>query len=120
MIYFSSCFHGNYQNIQLHSQKSCHDGYKSKNHCCQLIFFNIVCVRSELLYNLTADVGKKQKSQSSRVYFTQSGSQINRLSHQLSLDINREQCQRYTAYVKVSLPWPVWSYSCYCAASVLR
>lgn len=57
---------------------------------------------SELLYNLTADVDKRQKSQPSRVYFTQSGSQISQLSQQLNLDINKEQCQRFTAFVKVS------------------
>lgn len=63
----------------------------------------IFCLCSELLYNLTADVDKRQKSQPSRVYFTQSGSQISQMSRQLSLDINREECQRYTAYVKVRL-----------------
>lgn len=46
---------------------------------------------------------KRLKGQPSRVYFAQSGSQISQMSHQLSLDINREECQRYTAYVKVSL-----------------
>lgn len=64
---------------------------------------SVFCLRSELLYNLTADVDKRQKSQPSRVYFTQSGSQISQMSQQLSLDINREECQRYTAYVKVKL-----------------
>ncbi|KAM6956322.1 integrin alpha-9 [Aplochiton taeniatus] len=57
-------------------------------------------MKGELLYNLTADVDKRQKSQPSRVYFAQNGAQISSLRHQLSLEINREECQSYTAYVK--------------------
>uniref|UniRef100_A0A671YRA8 Integrin, alpha 9 n=1 Tax=Sparus aurata TaxID=8175 RepID=A0A671YRA8_SPAAU len=86
------------------SVPQCHEGHQNIN--C----FNVsVCMRFrgrqlpgqiELLYNLTADVDKRQKSQPARVYFTQSGSQISQMSRQLSLDINREECQRYTAYVK--------------------
>uniref|UniRef100_I3JU59 Integrin, alpha 9 n=1 Tax=Oreochromis niloticus TaxID=8128 RepID=I3JU59_ORENI len=84
----------------------CHEGQQNMN--C----FNVtVCMRfrgrqlpgqigNDLLYNLTADVEKRLKGQPSRVYFAQSGSQISQMSHQLSLDINREECQRYTAYVK--------------------
>ncbi|KAF3708352.1 Integrin alpha-9 Integrin alpha-RLC Precursor [Channa argus] len=82
----------------------CHEGHQNLN--C----FNItVCMRFrgrqlpgqiELLYNLTADVDKRQKGQPSRVYFTQSGSQISQMSRQLSLAIQREECQRHTAYVK--------------------
>lgn len=77
-----------------------------------------------MLYNLTADVDKRQKSQPARVYFTQSGSQISQMSQQLSLDINREQCQRYTAYVKVRtgflvLALAVFVLFCPCAARVL-
>uniref|UniRef100_A0A3Q2VK22 Integrin, alpha 9 n=1 Tax=Haplochromis burtoni TaxID=8153 RepID=A0A3Q2VK22_HAPBU len=82
----------------------CHEGQQNMN--C----FNVtVCMRFrgrqlpgqiEFLYNLTADVEKRLKGQPSRVYFAQSGSQISQMSHQLSLDINREECQRYTAYVK--------------------
>ncbi|XP_028280112.1 integrin alpha-9 [Parambassis ranga] len=86
------------------SVPQCHEGHPNQN--C----FNVtVCMRFrgrqlpgqiELLYNVTADVDKRQKSQPSRVYFAQSGSQISQVSQQLSLDINREECQRYTAYVK--------------------
>uniref|UniRef100_A0A3B5B2W1 Integrin subunit alpha 9 n=1 Tax=Stegastes partitus TaxID=144197 RepID=A0A3B5B2W1_9TELE len=86
------------------SVPQCHEGHQNLN--C----FNVtVCMRFrgrqlpgqiELLYNLTADVDKRQKSQPSRIYFAQSGSQVSQMSQQLSLDINREQCQRYTAYVK--------------------
>ncbi len=83
-----------------------------------------VCLLLELLYNLTADADKRQKSQPSRVYFTQNGSQISQVSQQLSLDINREQCQRHTAYVKVSLDilvllLAVFVLNCPCAACVL-
>lgn len=64
------------------------------------------CLFSELLYNLTADVGKRERSQPSRAYFTQNGSQISQLSQQLRLDINKEECRRYTAYVKVQSDTP--------------
>ncbi|KAK1905590.1 hypothetical protein KUDE01_012770, partial [Dissostichus eleginoides] len=90
------------------SVPQCHEGHQNNQH---LNCFNVtVCMlfrgrqlpgQIELLYNLTADVDKRQKSQPSRVYFTQSGSQISQMSQQLSLDINREECQRYTAYVKL-------------------
>ncbi|MED6231693.1 Integrin alpha-9, partial [Ataeniobius toweri] len=86
------------------SVPQCHEGHQNLN--C----FNItvcMCFRGrevpgeiELLYNLTADVDKRQKSQPSRIYFTQAGSQISQMNQQLSLEINREKCQRYTAYVK--------------------
>lgn len=56
---------------------------------------------TELLYNLTADVEKRQRNQPSRAFFTQNGSQISQVSQRLRLDINREECRRYTAYVKV-------------------
>uniref|UniRef100_H2U7U8 Integrin, alpha 9 n=1 Tax=Takifugu rubripes TaxID=31033 RepID=H2U7U8_TAKRU len=83
----------------------CHEGLQNTN--C----FNVtVCMRfrgrqlpgqiGELLYNLTADVEKRQRNQPSRAFFTQNGSQISQVSQQLRLDINREECQRYTAYVK--------------------
>lgn len=78
------------------------DYLSSKNYRQQYFY-----LLSELLYNLTADVDKRQKSQPSRVYFTQSGSQISQMSQQLSLDINREECQRYTAYVKVRVDFLV-------------
>ena len=61
-----------------------------------------LCVSAELLYNLTADVDKRQRGLPSRIYFSQNGVQVQQLSHQLNLDINREVCQHYTAYVKVS------------------
>ncbi|KAK7902184.1 hypothetical protein WMY93_018953 [Mugilogobius chulae] len=87
------------------SVPQCHEGNNYNLNC----FSATVCMRFrgrqlpgqiELLYNLTADADKRQKSHPSRVYFFQSGSQVSQLSQQLSLDINREQCQRYTAYVK--------------------
>lgn len=62
---------------------------------------------TELLYNLTADVEKRQRNQPSRAFFTQNGSQISQVGQQLRLDINREECRRYTAYVKVKSD-PCW------------
>lgn len=86
-----------------------------------------------MLYNLTADVDKRQKGQSSRVYFAQSGSQISQVGGQFSLYINREQCRRYTTYVKVRIAlWAsrpdcrpcvralVRACACVCVAHVLR
>lgn len=67
---------------------------------------------TELLYNLTADVEKRQRSQPSRAYFTQNGSQISQVTQQLRLDINREECRRYTAYVKVK--WDSFVARAYC------
>uniref|UniRef100_A0A3Q1AKW1 Integrin alpha-2 domain-containing protein n=1 Tax=Amphiprion ocellaris TaxID=80972 RepID=A0A3Q1AKW1_AMPOC len=86
------------------SVPQCHEGHQNLN-----CFSVTVCMRFrgrqlpgqiELLYNLTADVDKRQKSQPSRIYFAQGGSQVSQMSQQLSLDISREQCQRFTAYVK--------------------
>uniref|UniRef100_A0A3Q2QD12 Integrin, alpha 9 n=1 Tax=Fundulus heteroclitus TaxID=8078 RepID=A0A3Q2QD12_FUNHE len=86
------------------SVPQCHEGHQNLN--C----FNItVCMRFrgrevpgeiELLYNLTADVDKRQKNQPSRIYFAHAGAQISQMNQQLSLEINREKCQPYTAYVK--------------------
>ncbi|XP_015249646.1 PREDICTED: integrin alpha-9 [Cyprinodon variegatus] len=86
------------------SVPQCHEGHQNLN--C----FNItICMRFrgrevpgeiELLYNLTADMDKRQKNQPSRIYFAQSGSQISQMNQQLSLEFNREKCQSYTAYVK--------------------
>lgn len=82
----------------------CHEGPQNLN-----CFNATVCLRFrgkqvpgqiELLYNLTADAEKRQKIQSSRVYFSHAGSQVSSLSHQLRLEINKQECQRYTAYVK--------------------
>uniref|UniRef100_A0A8C5BME6 Integrin, alpha 9 n=1 Tax=Gadus morhua TaxID=8049 RepID=A0A8C5BME6_GADMO len=53
-----------------------------------------------LLYNLTADADKRQRGQPSRIYFSQNGVPVSVLSQQLNLDINREVCQHFTAYVK--------------------
>nr|XP_057914149.1 integrin alpha-9 [Doryrhamphus excisus] len=86
------------------SVPQCHENLPNIN-----CFHVTVCMRFrgrqlpgqiELMYNLTADVDKRQKSLPSRVYFIQSGSQVSQKSQQLSLDINKEACQRYTAYVK--------------------
>ncbi|XP_070295243.1 integrin alpha-9-like, partial [Salvelinus sp. IW2-2015] len=86
------------------SVPQCHEGPQHLN-CfnatvCLLFRGKHLPGQIELLYNLTADVDKRQRSQSSRVYFIQNGAQISLMSNELSLDINREDCQQYTAYVK--------------------
>ncbi|KAF7659211.1 hypothetical protein LDENG_00001480 [Lucifuga dentata] len=86
------------------SVPQCHESQHNLN-CFNVTVCMRFCGRQvpgqiELLYNLIVDVDKRQKSQPSRIYFSQNGAQISLLSHQLSLDINREECQRYTAYVK--------------------
>uniref|UniRef100_A0A8C5AZI6 Integrin, alpha 9 n=1 Tax=Gadus morhua TaxID=8049 RepID=A0A8C5AZI6_GADMO len=60
----------------------------------------------ELLYNLTADADKRQRGQPSRIYFSQNGVPVSVLSQQLNLDINREVCQHFTAYVKKDVKDP--------------
>uniref|UniRef100_A0A8C6NNL1 Integrin, alpha 9 n=1 Tax=Nothobranchius furzeri TaxID=105023 RepID=A0A8C6NNL1_NOTFU len=87
------------------SVPQCHEGHPNLN-CfnvtvCMLFRGRQLPGQIELLYNLTADVDKRHKSQPPRIYFTQVGSQISQMSQQLNLDINREACRRYTAYVKV-------------------
>uniref|UniRef100_A0A8K9X0K2 Integrin, alpha 9 n=1 Tax=Oncorhynchus mykiss TaxID=8022 RepID=A0A8K9X0K2_ONCMY len=86
------------------SVPQCHEGPQHLNcfnaRVCLLFRGKHLPGQIELLYNLTADVEKRQRSQSSRVYFIQNGAQISLMSNELSLDINREDCQQYTAYVK--------------------
>uniref|UniRef100_A0A674C4T4 Integrin, alpha 9 n=1 Tax=Salmo trutta TaxID=8032 RepID=A0A674C4T4_SALTR len=86
------------------SVPQCHEGPQHLNcfnaRVCLLFRGKHLPGQIELLYNLTADVDKRQRSQSSRVYFIQNGGQISLMSNELSLDINREDCQQYTAYVK--------------------
>uniref|UniRef100_A0AAZ3RAD3 Integrin alpha-2 domain-containing protein n=1 Tax=Oncorhynchus tshawytscha TaxID=74940 RepID=A0AAZ3RAD3_ONCTS len=86
------------------SVPQCHEGPQHLNcfnaRVCLLFRGKHLPGQIELLYNLTADVDKRQRSQSSRVYFIQNGAQISFMSNELSLDINREDCQQYTAYVK--------------------
>ncbi|XP_068597010.1 integrin alpha-9 [Brachionichthys hirsutus] len=86
------------------SVPQCHEGHQNLN-----CFSVTACMRFRgrhlpgqigLLYNLTADVDKRQKGQPSRAYFIQGGSQISQISQELNLDINKEACQRYTSYVK--------------------
>uniref|UniRef100_A0A673XEM6 Integrin, alpha 9 n=1 Tax=Salmo trutta TaxID=8032 RepID=A0A673XEM6_SALTR len=86
------------------SVPQCHEGPQHLN-----CFNATVCLifrgkhlpgQIELLYNLTADVDKRQRSQPSRVYLVQNGAQMSSVSNELSLDINTVECQQYTAYVK--------------------
>ncbi|CAL8257689.1 unnamed protein product [Lota lota] len=82
----------------------CHEGPQNLNcfnlSTCLQFRGRQVPGQIELLYNLTADVDKRQRSQPSRIYFSQNGAQVSALSQQLHLDINREVCQHFTAYVK--------------------
>lgn len=57
---------------------------------------------AELLYNLTADVEKRRRSQPTRVLFALNGELIGAVSETVHLSIKREICQPYVAYVKVS------------------
>ncbi|XP_041324104.1 integrin alpha-9-like, partial [Pyrgilauda ruficollis] len=53
-----------------------------------------------LNYNLTADVGKKEKSQQPRVYFVTSGETAGQITEKLQLSFMQEKCEHYLAYVK--------------------
>ncbi|KAL2082997.1 hypothetical protein ACEWY4_020770 [Coilia grayii] len=85
----------------------CHEG--PQHHNC----FNVIaCLRFrgkqvpgqiELLYNLTADVDKRQKGQPSRVYLTHNREQTTVVTQTLHLDINRQICHKYTAHVRASV-----------------
>uniref|UniRef100_A0A8C7GUP4 Integrin, alpha 9 n=1 Tax=Oncorhynchus kisutch TaxID=8019 RepID=A0A8C7GUP4_ONCKI len=86
------------------SVPQCHEGPQHLN-CfnatvCLLFRGKHLPGQIELLYNLTADVDKRQRSQPSRVYFVQNGAQMSSVSNELSLDINTVECHQYTAYVK--------------------
>ncbi|XP_029031137.1 integrin alpha-9 [Betta splendens] len=86
------------------SVPQCHEGHRDQN--C----FNVtVCMsfrgrripgQIEVLYNLTADVEKRQGSQPSRAFFSQGGSQVSQTSQRLGLVSGEEACQRFTAHVK--------------------
>ncbi|KAG7275652.1 hypothetical protein CRUP_009618, partial [Coryphaenoides rupestris] len=82
----------------------CHEGPQNLNcfnlTACMLFRGRQVPGQIELLYNLTADADKRQRDLPSRVYFSQSGAQVSMLSQQLHLDINRQVCHHFTAYVK--------------------
>uniref|UniRef100_A0AAZ3RJS2 Integrin alpha-2 domain-containing protein n=1 Tax=Oncorhynchus tshawytscha TaxID=74940 RepID=A0AAZ3RJS2_ONCTS len=86
------------------SVPQCHEGPQHLN-CfnatvCLLFRGKHLPGQIELLYNLTADVDKRQRSQPSRVYLVQNGAQMSSVSNELSLDINTVECHQYTAYVK--------------------
>ncbi|XP_056466048.1 integrin alpha-9 isoform X1 [Gadus chalcogrammus] len=82
----------------------CHEGPQNLNcfnlSACLQFRGRQVPGQIELLYNLTADADKRQRGQPSRIYFSQNGVPVSVLSQQLNLDINREVCQHFTAYVK--------------------
>ncbi|XP_041920787.1 integrin alpha-9 [Alosa sapidissima] len=82
----------------------CHEGPQHLNcfnvTACFLFRGKQVPGQIELLYNLTADVDKRQKGQPSRVYFTHNREQTTILSQALSLDVNQQDCHHYTAHVR--------------------
>ncbi|XP_064409208.1 integrin alpha-9 [Latimeria chalumnae] len=53
-----------------------------------------------LVYNLTADVEKREKSQQSRVYFVVAGEMTGQVSKKIHLSYMEEQCEHYIAHVK--------------------
>ncbi|KPP64506.1 hypothetical protein Z043_117144, partial [Scleropages formosus] len=65
----------------------------------------------ELLYNLTADVEKRSKSQQTRVLFALNGDLMGTVSGVVHLLSGKEACQTYVAYVRVSPRDPVCSSS---------
>ncbi|KAI1894239.1 hypothetical protein AGOR_G00113770 [Albula goreensis] len=82
----------------------CHDGSQHVN-CfnvtlCLLFRGKEVPGQIELLYNLTADVGKRQRGQPSRVLLATNGDLTSVVSETMRLGINAESCQSYTAYVR--------------------
>ncbi|KAJ8334570.1 hypothetical protein SKAU_G00402090, partial [Synaphobranchus kaupii] len=82
----------------------CHDGSQHIN--C----FNVtLCLRFtgkevpgqiELLYNLTADVDKRQRGQPSRVLISMNGELTGTVSEVMRLGINSELCRHYVVYVR--------------------
>ncbi|XP_066546619.1 integrin alpha-9 [Amia ocellicauda] len=82
----------------------CHDGSQHLN-ClnvtiCLLFRGKQVPGEIGLIYNLTADVTKKEKGQPSRVLFALNGELASTASEMVSLSVNSERCQHYVAYVR--------------------
>ncbi|KAM4687277.1 integrin alpha-9 [Discoglossus pictus] len=82
----------------------CHDGTQQVN-CVNIT----VCFRFRgkhvpgeigLLYNLTADVAKKEKGQQPRVFLVSSGETVAQISEKLQLSHNEQKCEKYIAHVK--------------------
>uniref|UniRef100_A0AAY4E1E5 Integrin alpha-2 domain-containing protein n=1 Tax=Denticeps clupeoides TaxID=299321 RepID=A0AAY4E1E5_9TELE len=86
------------------SVPQCHEGPQHLNCFNVTICFQFhgkhVPGQIELLYNLTADVDKRQRSQPTRVYFPNNGDQTATVSQTLRLDIHKEECYQYTSYVR--------------------
>ncbi|MGH0136001.1 UNVERIFIED_CONTAM: hypothetical protein FKN15_061956 [Acipenser sinensis] len=53
-----------------------------------------------LVYNLTADVTKREKGQQSRVVFALNGELTSHVNEQIQLSYNEEKCRHYMAYVR--------------------
>ncbi|XP_041104181.1 integrin alpha-9-like [Polyodon spathula] len=82
----------------------CHDGSQHLN-CLNVS----ACLRFQgkqvpgqigLVYNLTADVTKREKGQQSRVVFALNGELTSQVNEQIQLSYNEEKCRHYMAYVR--------------------
>ncbi|XP_075442660.1 integrin alpha-9 isoform X2 [Ascaphus truei] len=82
----------------------CHDGVQQVNcvnvTACFRFHGKHVPGEIGLLYNLTADVAKKEKGQQLRVFFVSSGEALAQVSEKLKLSHMEEKCQQYLAHVK--------------------
>ncbi|MGH0119324.1 UNVERIFIED_CONTAM: hypothetical protein FKN15_002127 [Acipenser sinensis] len=82
----------------------CHDGSQHLNclnvSACLHFRGKQVPGQIGLLYNLTADVTKREKGQQSRVVFALNGELTSQVNEQIQLSYNEEKCQHYMAYVR--------------------
>ncbi|KAK6491702.1 integrin alpha-9-like isoform X1 [Huso huso] len=82
----------------------CHDGSQHLNclnvSACLRFRGKQVPGQIGLLYNLTADVTKREKGQQSRVVFALNGELTSQVNEQIQLSYNEEKCRHYMAYVR--------------------
>ncbi|RXN01830.1 Integrin alpha-9 [Acipenser ruthenus] len=82
----------------------CHDGSQHLNclnvSACLRFRGKKVPGQIGLVYNLTADVTKREKGQQSRVVFALNGELTSHVNEQIQLSYNEEKCRHYMAYVR--------------------
>ncbi|KAK1172316.1 integrin alpha-9-like isoform X1 [Acipenser oxyrinchus oxyrinchus] len=82
----------------------CHDGSQHLNclnvSACLRFRGKQVPGQIGLVYNLTADVTKREKGQQSRVVFALNGELTSHVNEQIQLSYNEEKCRHYMAYVR--------------------
>ncbi|XP_061101634.1 integrin alpha-9 [Conger conger] len=82
----------------------CHDGSQHNNCFNATLCFRFtgkeVPGQIELLYNLTADVDKRQRGQPPRALFSLNGELTSTVSEVMRLGINNELCRHYVVYVR--------------------